>query len=70
MNVKAEVEIDITGKKLKLTMDDVRELRDLLDTLLGEQRIVVQPVYPHYPNNPPWDKSNVPYTPYPQVTWS
>ena len=58
-------------KELSLTPDEARELRDILDNLLGEKETVYIPQpYPLLPYAPPYIPPCVPYRPYPGYWWT
>lgn len=65
-----EIVIKVVDKELKLSLEEARQLRDILKEILGddENKIIYVPTYPHY-------VPIYPYTyPYPvwttDVTWS
>lgn len=62
--VKIEkIVIDIEGKRVELTLDQVQKLKIELCKLLGEDKYY--PIYPSIPTITPW-----PYTPIVYYTWN
>lgn len=55
MEIKvSEVVIEIGTKKVSLTPDQARELRDALSQLLGAEKEIVKEREHNYPNPYPW----------------
>lgn len=66
-----KVKIKIRDVVVELTPDETRQLRDVLQNLIGP-RIDVQPAVPFYPYQPIYIPAPCPGTgtPYPEVTWT
>lgn len=66
MNIKVKIEID--GKESELTIEELRELRDSIDEILGDKTkwYPYNPL-PTYPNYDEWNKTAPPS--YPIITW-
>jgi len=73
--MKATVRLEVNGKTLELSLAEVQQLRDLLDSMVKKEDKVVYipspyPVYPTYPSYPWYSTSttitatNSQYIPY------
>lgn len=59
-NIKIEkVILKVKDKELELTIDEIRLLKDVLDSFFENNSPTIVPVFPDYPN---------PYNPYPYPT--
>lgn len=67
-----KVVINIGGKELNLTVEEAKELRDLLNGTFGEKETIYIPQYPVYPDNPyyPWRYWKVDWQYCPTITVS
>lgn len=50
-----KIVVDIHGQRLELTLEQARELRDILDTLRGKDTYIPYPVHPPVHPRRYWD---------------
>lgn len=59
-----KIVLDISGKKIELTLEEAKQVKAALGQILGEDRIVTIPAPYPAPSTPPWK-----YVPYTGVRW-
>lgn len=66
MKIDVKVTLTIKGNEIDLTFDELKEIRDKINTIIGEVKEYVPVPYPNEPYvpdpMPPWRKPIITYT--------